>query len=573
MTTPTPEFHLARIAADFHAIVNEALVALRDGGPEYESFANNLRRQLAALQEERLVRVAFVGQYSAGKSTLIAALTGRDDIMIDADIATDRATDYDWNGILLTDTPGLYTERADHDAITYQTIAAADLLIFTITSNLFDRLVLANFITLAYQQGYRQKILLVVNKMSMEDRPFEELVRNYRASLSRALQGAGYQIDDFRLVFVDAADYREGLHLREPDLIALSNFGTFLDALNGFVRERGVLGRIDTPIRAAQRQIDQSLLSQQADEQNRRFFQLLDRLEQRILSAKHDTQVDLRRITSDLRSRIIGRSSQLVVQIGDPKADLEIEGRNVENFITDAVDAARQQLEQRLDERTRVLNTEMREVLDSDLGQYYLGMVVASGIDVAHPKQTDNTTLRHNLDALNEVLQKGSNGYLNLAGVAGASGKVGSFQVAGSTAHTGIYTIGKFFGYKFRPWEAVKLTKNIANVAKFVGPALALVGVILDAYDLYTQQENERKLIAEQNKYATTFKELATDIEQQFEHEFEAYSATVYTPALDLITARRAEAIRDQGQRSTLFQRLNACRARLDILLQSLYLP
>lgn len=565
------EFHLARIAELFHTVTAETLAAMRDGGPEYQPFAEEIRSQLEALREARLVRVAFVGQYSAGKSTLISALTGRNDIKIDADIATDRAANYDWNDILLTDTPGLYTERADHDAITYQAIAASDLLVFTITSSLFDRLILGNFIRLAYKEGYRRKMLLVVNKMNMEDRPFEELTHNYSQSLTRALAAEGYDLADFRLVFVDAADYLQGLRDHEPDLIELSNFHTFLEALNGFVKEYGVLGRLDTPIRAAMREIERALLSQHADEENRRFFQLLDRMEQRILRARHDMDIEVRRITSELRGKIISRSGQLVVSIGDPKADLSAESDKVELYIANTVGTAQQQLEQRLDERNRELSAEMREVLSSELGQYYLGVIAAGRIDPEHPHQTDNATLRRNFDTLNEVLQKGSNGYLRLAGVAGTTGKAGALEIAGSSAHQGIYAIGKFFGYKFRPWEAVKLTRNIANVAKFVGPVLTLAGVLLDAYDLYMQQENERKLVAAQNQCATTFKEIASDIELQFQRQFEAYKAEVYNPALELIARRRAEALSHQAERSQLFQHLDACRSRLDGLLSQIY--
>jgi hypothetical protein len=84
--------------------------------------------------------VAFVGQYSAGKSTIISALTGRRDIHIDADIATDKTAPYDWNGIRVIDTPGLFTDRHDHDEITYEAIAKADLLVFCLTYMLFDTL-------------------------------------------------------------------------------------------------------------------------------------------------------------------------------------------------------------------------------------------------------------------------------------------------------------------------------------------------------------------------------------------------------------------------------------------------
>jgi predicted GTPase len=52
---------------------------------------------------------------------------------IDADIATDKTAPYDWNGIRVIDTPGLFTDRADHDEITYEAIAKADLLVFCLT--------------------------------------------------------------------------------------------------------------------------------------------------------------------------------------------------------------------------------------------------------------------------------------------------------------------------------------------------------------------------------------------------------------------------------------------------------
>ena len=50
-----------------------------------------------------------------------------------ADIATDKTSSYDWNGIKIIDTPGLFTDRQDHDAITYDAIDKADLLVFSLT--------------------------------------------------------------------------------------------------------------------------------------------------------------------------------------------------------------------------------------------------------------------------------------------------------------------------------------------------------------------------------------------------------------------------------------------------------
>ena len=52
-----------------------------------------------------------MGQYSSGKSNIISALTGRKDIKIDANVATDIVSEYLWNNIVLMDTPGILAGR------------------------------------------------------------------------------------------------------------------------------------------------------------------------------------------------------------------------------------------------------------------------------------------------------------------------------------------------------------------------------------------------------------------------------------------------------------------------------
>ena len=70
--------------------------------------ADKLSTDYDELSKEEKITVAFVGQYSSGKSTIIKALTGEKDILIDADIATGAVTPYEWGGsFLLVDTPGL----------------------------------------------------------------------------------------------------------------------------------------------------------------------------------------------------------------------------------------------------------------------------------------------------------------------------------------------------------------------------------------------------------------------------------------------------------------------------------
>ena len=119
-----------------------------------------------AMVNRDMIKIVLVGQYSAGKSSIIKMLTGEDDIRIAADIATDKATSYQWKGVEITDTPGIDTRlRPEHDEISKRAIQEADMLLFVITNELFDENIAKDFKELAFTQNRKNAMLLVVNKM------------------------------------------------------------------------------------------------------------------------------------------------------------------------------------------------------------------------------------------------------------------------------------------------------------------------------------------------------------------------------------------------------------------------
>ena len=133
------QFNAAAIGEQFKTTCNKFDRLLsQDQDEKLLAIKQQLHQHLEAYKKDGVLTVAFIGQYSAGKSTIISALTGNRDIKIDADIATDKTTSYDWNGIKIIDTPGLFTDRQDHDAITYEAIDQSDLLVFCLTYMLFD---------------------------------------------------------------------------------------------------------------------------------------------------------------------------------------------------------------------------------------------------------------------------------------------------------------------------------------------------------------------------------------------------------------------------------------------------
>ena len=122
---------------------------------------------LPVLDIEKPISIVFVGQYSAGKSTLIKALTGIQDIEIGEGIKTMETHSYDWNGIKIVDTPGINTMiRPDHDEITYKAISESDMLVYVVTEDLFDDVTGQNFQKLLFEKDKASEMILVVNKMA-----------------------------------------------------------------------------------------------------------------------------------------------------------------------------------------------------------------------------------------------------------------------------------------------------------------------------------------------------------------------------------------------------------------------
>ena len=94
-----------------------------------EGLANKMNSELEEINERKDLRLAFVGQYSSGKSTIISALTGRKDIVIDANVATDVVSEYRWNNVVLMDTPGILAGKVEsHDQRTKDALKECDLI-------------------------------------------------------------------------------------------------------------------------------------------------------------------------------------------------------------------------------------------------------------------------------------------------------------------------------------------------------------------------------------------------------------------------------------------------------------
>lgn len=564
-------FKAAAVGANFKNTCVKFDKLLTEGNSEeLTAIRQKLREELKEHRERGFLTVAFVGQYNAGKSTTISALTGRRDIRIDSDIATDKTASYDWNGIKLIDTPGLFTERKDHDAITYEAINQADLLVFCLTYMLFDSVTADNFKKLAYERGYRWKMMLVVNKMSDEAGEEAQKIANYRKSLTEALKP--YSLDEFPICFLDAKDYCEGIDEDDEFLLEVSRFQTFIDALNNFVERRASLARFDTPVRIALGCLDEAqLIFTRNSNEDSAFFEVLTRLSRTVRKERERLRTKVKGIALRLSSAVVKEGTVLAAAVGGDENFEEL-NKQTEFNVRKHYEKAGDEMEDAVKAAVESIQDEVKEVLQSNLTRTFVARLelnqkvsaqnVGSGMDVER--------LKGQVEMLQEIGKKvglrelATRGFLPTAG----EGFLRSFDVAGSNLHQSVLAVGKFIGFEFRPWQAVNIAKDIANVAMVIGPILGAVSVAMDIYKLKQESDQDKKLAEARREIASQFIAIAKDLESQIEGQLREVEAQVYGEIEKQIAAARQKEESAVGASNTWVKQLAEIRKDFELILR-----
>ena len=247
------------------AILEQARKALLES---QQSEVRALAEQLPETggTDEKPVSLAFAGPYSSGKSSMLKALTGRDDIATGAGITTEQTQIFDWNGVEVVDTPGINTQlRPDHDLRSYEAISRADLLVFVITNELFDSHIGAHFRKLAIDREKGHEMILVINKMGRAgntSQTREVITEDLRKPL------APFSPEELRITFTDALSALEADQEREPEIAAMlrreANIEELIRNLNDIVAEKGLYARQTTTLYAINEVMQNAIVAEPA---------------------------------------------------------------------------------------------------------------------------------------------------------------------------------------------------------------------------------------------------------------------------------------------------------------------
>lgn len=513
------------------------------------------------LSSDKSVNLVFAGQYSAGKSSIMKVLTGREDIAIGAGITTEKSHTYDWGGITVVDTPGVHTQlRPDHDEITYRAIAGADLLVFVVTNELFDSHLAKHFRNLAIERDKAHEMMLVVNKMRRCAKGNSQEAQNViREDLRKVL--APFTPEDLRTTFIDAEAALESKTETDGEiakiLLKKSGVDGFTQELNRFVREKGLSSRYTTALYSLEQILQEALASESTGDKD------IDALEELLLQRRRALLDTQDRIPRAVEGEIQNASSQ-IRQEGRKVADM-INGSADQKAVDQELQAAQdrvQNLAEQLEKSVQVvigkhmkaLDDRVGDIANSELAKELLPRLVHR-IEQASisPEAMKNLKKASDISSkLGEFLVR--NSFTPKTGTLGGLFKLN--QYSGTATHGAVKAIGKFFGKSFKPWEAVKWTRTVANVGRVFAVAGTVLTFVLQIKEDADAAQLEVDLRESRSAVRSGFNDAAHVIEMHFDKATQSFVSSAISSEIENVDSQLDELRNLQQTRSDLFQNL-----------------
>lgn len=484
----------------------------------YGDSAEQLEEKYNEVKSEDKISLAFVGQYSAGKSTIIKALTGNDDIVIDSDIATSKVKSYDWNGISITDTPGLNTnEHKEHDEMSKSAIKRSDLLVYCITSDLFSEVTREDFKALA--EEYKNKLFLVVNKMNKESGEYEELVKNYRDTINKTLS-TEYTLADFHHFFMDAADYVEGIEDNDDELIKDSHFEKFIEELNKFISIKGLRGKLVTPINVLLNSLDDTLINLEDNENIKEGKKIIKKICDTIEEKKNRFIKESNKEVQKAANKYTEKGVEIALHLGEKNYTFGNE--DMEEFSDPIQKNLNETIYAFFEKYANEVDNEVEDILKSEMAQYFFRENKKQLEREIEGKGSSNGII----DAIQEGIGKASKSavpkisewFAKFANVKDAD-KITIWTVRGSSLHETVLKIGDKLGHKFKPFEALKISKKIAEFSKWLGPLLTGVGTAAELVGVIFEHFNEKKINKAKEDVKILFNGMGEETQSYFNNQ------------------------------------------------------
>ena len=521
--------------------------------------------------EDSRIRLVFAGQYSSGKSSIIKALTGRNDIPTGAGITTDRVQDYDWNGVVITDTPGIHTSiRPYHDEDSYRAISEADLLVFVISNELFDEHIGQEYRKLTVDQDKGHETIVVVNKM---DRHADGNSPEGRMILAEALRQPlePFTPEEMRLTFIAAESAMEAVGEADPEisemLQAQGNISALVESLNGLVNEKGLSARHTTRLYTARQVLSEALETVPSGDPDADALLLVYNQNIRAITQSATT----------IRGEVglaITKAKDLIRNAGDEVNDtLEAEGGDkAERRATETAEIRVKEAVEELDSSIAGIMLDVLPELENRIEQMRQGdLYQRIAVKLGEPDRgTDWGRGMRPIQFLASRLGETA-AAIATNNAALRTGITGVGRFSGSQAHTAVLAIGHTFGHSFRPWQAVRLTQTIGRAAVVLSVASAVLDIALEIKDQRDEERREREALEARQNVRAEFYRIAVQVEREAWNSTESFIGEVLEDPLQEITKARDYLDLAREHRNSHLAALNSVRKSVDELIRQIH--
>ncbi|WP_323184326.1 GTPase domain-containing protein [Streptomyces canus] len=496
------------------------------------------------------LRIALLGPYSAGKSMLIAALrrlpAAEVEKLVDAAPKTQEATPYPWNGVTLVDLPGTLSGNDEHSAAARRGVRGADALMIVTTSELPGEAETEAILQALDADGFANRSVVVVNKMSAENSDREVILDE----ISKRL---GPFADHVPVIPTDARDYVDAAN--EPELT--DEYRELLVAESGIDALTAELRKITAP----------GVEGLRPKAQAHELIRVLEDAEQRW--ELDGEELDAARTTKKAEESIsrakaavldtLERESEIVasrVRTAGGRAADGVSEKNGAVPVDIATAVTGELIDARTDFDVRFSST-VRTAFDALVAEYgdavpepeaWVNEVDAPEATLAAPTQSPyERALREAAERAEKVGAKKLHALIEkVAGEPEAAAKIANWLNKTRAGQKVLDAGGKITNGvdKFKPWGRIKATKKVASTAGKVQWALAAMGPLMDVKSIAQDQSRWKAIQKRRQALRDHFADVAlrqrTDLNDTGEQHLSEWIAEV-EQSLSGLTKQGAE--------------------------------
>lgn len=521
---------------------------------------------VALTSENEKLNVVFAGAYSAGKSTLLSLLTGVK-LKTGGGIVTSSTTTLDWYGINVVDTPGIHTElHPDHDAMTYEALSHADLVVFVMTSKGFNPHLATHFQKLAIERCKGPEMMLVINKMDEAGFTPEKCNLVFNENFAEAL--IPFTREGLYTSFLSTKRWNSAVEAKDQakkeEYLKRSGKDEFLRNLNRFVSDKGLASKLTTNLFVLDQILTEILAGYRSDDDCADGMREMLTRQRNILVDSRNTVLDQSRlIASRERNKVQAWGNEISNSLTSSSTQNEVEAmvkdrmNRVDGLYANAV----KDLEVIVAQEDKKIAAQFQKLVNSQFGRQVFDMV-----------ETRIGQLKANPEFMRELeggASKLSNFGKTLAEMAKGPNAVGGWknffkigQASQSQMHKVVLEVGHFFGHKFKPWEAVRLAGRIGQGAKVLGAVGAVVGIFAQIWSDKQEQKQEEALLEARNDVRGIFNQAGDVIEMEFDEKTQEWVEAKYGSTIKEIDIQIGDIEKATLAKNAEFESLKNLQAR-----------